>query len=176
MTRALGMTWMLCLTLAVPTAAQPPAGPSPERVAEIRAGAEAGDASAQYLLGRIYHNGAGGVAADLAEAARWYRKAAEAGLVQAQVALGFALVKGEGVAANQQEAARWLLRAAEQGDHLAQLQIAEMYASGQGVPANEAEAIRWNQALVDAGGTFAGFARSAIASLRSEENTSELQS
>src|SRR5262245_625487 len=40
-----------------------------------------------------------------------------------------------------------------------------MYASGQGVPANEAEAIRWNQALVDAGGTFAGFARSAIASL-----------
>ena len=44
-------------------------------LAEIRAGADKGDAKARYELGRAFFSGALGVAKDEAEAVKWFRKA-----------------------------------------------------------------------------------------------------
>jgi hypothetical protein len=51
-----------------------------------------------------------------AEAARWWREAADQGLSQAQFNLGMLYEQGEGVTADYQEAARWYELAAAQGD------------------------------------------------------------
>jgi len=45
----------------------------------LREQAEAGDANAQFHIGSMYENGSG-VRQDYAEAAIWYRKAAERGM------------------------------------------------------------------------------------------------
>lgn len=59
------------------------------------------------------------VGEDLAEAARWYRKAADRGDAGAQSILGYAYIRGEGVEKNLTEAARWLRKAAKQGEYWA---------------------------------------------------------
>ena len=56
---------------------------------KLRERANAGEAEAQWLLGLMYEKG-GGVPQDLAQAAQWYRKAAEQGNVAAQCSLGWA--------------------------------------------------------------------------------------
>ena len=77
----------------------------------LRELADAGNAHAMYLLGRMY---AGGIATvrDDAEAARWYRKGADAGDINATAGLAIALLDGRGVAADQQEGLRLLRSAA----------------------------------------------------------------
>ena len=57
-------------------------------LAEIRAGADKGDAEARYELGRAFFSGALGVAKDEAEAVKWFRKAAEQNLTDAQFQSG----------------------------------------------------------------------------------------
>ena len=52
----------------------------------------------------------------MAEAASWYRKAAEQGDVPAQLALGKCYAYGRGVPENKEEAILWLGRAFEKGD------------------------------------------------------------
>lgn len=68
--------------------------------------ADAGDVSAQYMLGFSYASGIG-VDKNPAEAARWYRKAAEQGLAMAQKNLAELLASGNGVARNYIEAYKW---------------------------------------------------------------------
>jgi TPR repeat protein len=60
-------------------------------LAEIRAGADKGDAKAQYELARPFFSGTLGVAKDEAEAVKWYRKAAEQNVADAQYNLGVLL-------------------------------------------------------------------------------------
>ena len=67
-------------------------------LAEIRAGADKGDAEARYELGRAFFSGALGVAKDEAEAVKWFRKAAEQNYARAQYNLGLRYIKGQGVA------------------------------------------------------------------------------
>ena len=57
-----------------------------------------------------------GVAKDDAEAARWYRMAAEQGNPDAQFNLGLSYAKGQGVAKDNAEAVHWYRLAAEQGN------------------------------------------------------------
>lgn len=57
----------------------------------LRAKAEKGDAAAQNNLGRLYADGEG-VPKDSAEAASWYREAADQGYAEAQFNLG--VIKG----------------------------------------------------------------------------------
>ncbi|MBR4985961.1 MAG: sel1 repeat family protein, partial [Proteobacteria bacterium] len=71
-------------------------------------------ANAQYSLGLLYQKGEG-VAQDKAQAAEWYRKAAEQGLGVAQYSLGLLYQKGEGVAQDKAQAVEWIRKAAEQG-------------------------------------------------------------
>src|SRR5947208_17176563 len=64
---------------------------------EVKAKAEAGDAESEVELGRRYDKGEG-VVKNHAEAAKWYRKAAEQNYAEAQDNLGVYYERGEGVA------------------------------------------------------------------------------
>jgi hypothetical protein len=64
-------------------------------------------------LAALYASGRG-VAKNDAEAARWYRKAAEKGSSTAMSKLGDMYAQGRGVAKNDAEAARWYRWAAEE--------------------------------------------------------------
>ena len=57
-------------------------------LADVRAKAEKGDAQSQYQLGHAFANGSLGVAKDQVEAVKWFRKAAEQNLADAQDYLG----------------------------------------------------------------------------------------
>src|SRR6266576_2632948 len=83
-------------------------------LAEIRAGADKGDAKAQYELGRAFFSGTLGVAKDEAEAVKWFRKAAEQNAAGDQDLFGVLYAKSQGVAKNKAEAVKWYRKAAEQ--------------------------------------------------------------
>lgn len=85
-----------------------------------RRAAQEGDAASQFCLGTCYLAGAGGVAADRKEAAKWLQKAAEHGHVQAQFTIGCLYGDGDGVEQDTEEAMKWFGMAAEQGDADAQ--------------------------------------------------------
>jgi len=70
---------------------------------------------------------------DLPEAFRWYRRAAEAGSIEAAVAMGTAHYLGRGQTKDAAEAARWYREAARAGDVGAQYLLASMYEQGDGV-------------------------------------------
>ena len=57
-----------------------------------------------------------GIAKNDAEAAKYFRLAAEQGLANAQLRLAVAIGMGRGVAKSEEEGTRWLRKAAEQGD------------------------------------------------------------
>jgi TPR repeat protein len=107
--------------------------------------ARAGDAEAQYNLGRIYHHGIG-VKQNNTEAADWYRRAAEQGHSDAQNSLGMLLV------ADQRDypgAAQWFALAARQGNADAQYNLGVIYYSGLGV--NYEFAAHWFQLAAQQG-------------------------
>ncbi len=76
--------------------------------------AEQGLASAQTILGAMYHHGQG-VPQDYIQAVKWYRLAAEQGEAYAQFILGDMYERGEGVPQDYAEALKWYRLAAEQG-------------------------------------------------------------
>ena len=86
----------------------------PDNIPQLMDEADAGNVISQYNLGLCYAEG-NGVEVDLAEAVRWFRKAAEQGMPQAQFNLGLCLSRGAGVAKNEVEGAMWLNSAAQQG-------------------------------------------------------------
>jgi TPR repeat protein len=104
--------------------------------------AEAGDASAQYRLGRMYENG-NGMAQSAFKAVERYRKAAEQNFAQGQYALGRMYAAGEGVRQDYSQAIRCFLNAAAQGNPLAQNRLGVMYENGQGIETNLVEAYKW---------------------------------
>jgi TPR repeat protein len=77
--------------------------------------ASRGQAEAQWLIADCLLEGVG-VTRDLAQAAGWFRKAAEQNLALAQRSLANRYLRGEGVPRNQAEALRWYRLAAAQGD------------------------------------------------------------
>jgi TPR repeat protein len=101
---------------------------------EVRAKAEAGDADSQVELGLRYEQ---------VQAAKWYRKAAEQNLAEAQYNLGVCYGKGEGVAEDQVEAVKWYRKAAEQNYATAQYNLSVRYATGGGVAKDNREAYKW---------------------------------
>jgi hypothetical protein len=68
--------------------------------------AEAGDPEAQHYVGEIYEKGMG-IDPDYAEAARWYRMAAEQGFTRSMVNLAYFYEQGLGVEQDLQEALKW---------------------------------------------------------------------
>jgi hypothetical protein len=81
---------------------------------EVKITAIDGDADAQFELAGLYARG-DVVEQNLAEAVKWYRKAAEQGHDSAQYKLGLAYQKGKGVPKSETEAYIWLNISAENG-------------------------------------------------------------
>ena len=81
---ALLLAGLACLSFVF---GQEPKAPAGESLESLRVRGEKGDAAAQNSLGTVYYEGRG-VARDYAEAARWYRKAAEQGHASGQLNLG----------------------------------------------------------------------------------------
>ena len=75
---------------------------------------------------------------NLVSAISYYRKAAEAGYIPAQLRLAFLLDYSE----ENEEAVKWYRAAAERGEAEAELGLARMYASGDGLEKNLEEAQR----------------------------------
>jgi TPR repeat protein len=107
-----------------------------------------GDDDAQFSLGYIYAQG-NGVKQDYAEAAQWFRKAAEQGNISAQTDLAFLYAQGNGVGQDYAEAARWFEKAAGQGDAVAQYNLGLLYADGKGVKQSWQYAAQWFRAAAD---------------------------
>jgi uncharacterized protein len=105
--------------------------------------AEQGDADCQAKLGWFYEDGVSGVKEDHEQAIIWYRKAAEQGLISAQMALAATYEGGYHVPQDYAEAAKWYERAAERGDPRAQGRISLFYWSGKGVPKDLVRAHMW---------------------------------
>ena len=126
---------LLCLISSVSSA-------TPD-FAQTKARAVQGIASAQYNLGIMYDLG-DGIPKDQAEAAKWYRKAAEQGYAEAQYNLGVKYRRGEGVPQDYAEAAKWYREAAEQGNTGAQCNLGVLYSKGNGVSQDFTEAYVWS--------------------------------
>ena len=95
-------------------------------LAEIRARAEQGNAVAQSALGSVFLVGGLGVAKDEAEAARWFRQAAEQNHREAQYRLSTCYHEQLGVAKDDAEAYKWSLLAAAQGDESAKRLMSQL--------------------------------------------------
>jgi TPR repeat protein len=132
------------------------------RTASLRPEVANGDAQAQTNLGRNYECGLLGFSQDFAEAAEWYRKAAEQGFAKAQYNLGTLYQFGRGVLQDFALAAIWYRKAAEQGDALAQFCIGALYHDGQGVPQNYAQAAAWYRKAAEKANAFAEYRLSSL--------------
>lgn len=97
------------------------------------------DPRCHYALGVLYSNGEG-VERSFKEAAKWYEKAAEGGIVPAMRAIGFAYANALGVPEDFDKAAKFLVPACEAGDMAACVTLAEIYAMGHGGGTREAAA------------------------------------
>lgn len=86
-----------------------------EVVDAVRQQAEQGVALAQAKLASIYLLGRDGVEKDEPQAALWMEKAANQGLVDAQVVMGAMYDRGLGVVANRDKSNQWYEKAAAKG-------------------------------------------------------------
>lgn len=103
-----------------------------------------------HLIGYAYYMGRG-VPRNFAEAAKWYRLAADQGVVEAQCNLGQMCQVGEGVDQSCKEAIHLFQSAADKGDAQAQHSLGEMHREGLGVPQNHKEAAKWWRLAADQG-------------------------
>jgi localization factor PodJL len=116
----------------------------------LRSAASAGDAAAAYEIGVRYAEGHG-VPADLAEAARWFERAAGKGLAPAQFRYGTLLEKGQGVKKDLGEARRFYLAAAAKGNAKAMHNLAVLYAEGIDGRPDYGAAAEWFRKAADRG-------------------------
>ena len=137
--------------------------------------AQQGNTEAQFSLGSLYENSTG-AQQDKAKAVYWYRKAAEAGHIQAlenlnrmgqhlkrigqqgnaddQFALGemyFYYEIGTDIRQDSREAANWYRKAAEQGHVEAQYKLGGMFEHGWGVQKDYTEAVNWYRKAAEQG-------------------------
>ena len=132
-------TLLLASSVAVVQLATQQTKADQKPIEEVKAKAEAGDAESQVELGLRYDRGEG-VVKDHAEAAKWYRKAAEQNFAAAQYNLGVCYERGDGVAEDRVEAVKWYRKAAEQNFAAAQDNLGICYEYGRGVAEDPVEA------------------------------------
>ena len=111
---------------------------------ELTTDARAGEASAQFWLGRMYETGRG-VRKNEQEAITWYRKSARQDFLEAQFRLGEIFEGGVGVDKNEEIAVAWYQLAADRknGHDDAQFRLGLMYQEGRGVPKDDQLAVSW---------------------------------
>jgi localization factor PodJL len=152
------------ITGAIPVAPFPSAGarltpvqiPPTERLPDaiggprLRAAALKGDPTAAYEIGVRFAEGKG-VTANLDEAAKWYDRAARAGVVPAVFRLGTFYEKGLSVKKDIDIARRYYLQAAERGNAKAMHNLAVLDADGAGKGADYKSAAQWFRKAADRG-------------------------
>jgi len=85
-----------------------------------------------YRLATDHLQGRNGKAQSDAQAALWFREAAEQGHAPSQVDLGNLYSQGRGVTQGDEQAVSWFLKAAQQGDARGRLFLGNMYEAGRG--------------------------------------------
>ncbi|WP_316226711.1 hypothetical protein [Bradyrhizobium sp. SZCCHNS3052] len=116
----------------------------------LRNAALKGDPTAAYEVGVRFAEGKG-VAANYEEAAKWYDRAAQAGLIPAVFRLGTFYEKGLGVKKDADIARRYYVVAAERGNAKAMHNLAVLDADGGGKGANYKSASQWFRKAAERG-------------------------
>ena len=116
----------------------------------LRAAALKGDPTAAYEIGVRYAEGKG-VASNFDEAAKWYDRAAQAGVIPAVFRLGTLYEKGLSVKKDADIARRYYMQAAERGNAKAMHNLAVLDADGGGKGANYKSASQWFRKAADRG-------------------------
>ena len=116
----------------------------------LRTAALKGDPGAAYEIGLRFAEGKG-VAPNLDEAAKWYDRAAQAGVVPAIFRLGTFYEKGLSVKRDADIARRYYVQAAERGNAKAMHNLAVLDADGGGKGANYKSASQWFRKAADRG-------------------------
>ncbi|MGN6411620.1 MAG: hypothetical protein ACTHK9_09240 [Nitrobacter sp.] len=117
---------------------------------KLRSAALHGDAAAAFEIGARYAEGKG-VAVNYSEAAKWYDRAARAGVVPAMFRLGTLHEKGLGVSKDVDAARRYYLQAAERDNAKAMHNLAVLDADGGGKGANYTSAAQWFRKAAERG-------------------------
>ena len=107
--------------------------------------ANGGDPSAQFVVGKLYDYGNGGLKQNTEVAVRWYQRAADQGYSGAQFNMGNCYQLGEGVKEDKKQAVFWYRQAALQDDADSQYMLGLCYANGEGVDKDNKKAIEWFQ-------------------------------
>jgi localization factor PodJL len=116
----------------------------------LRTAALKGDPNAAYEIGVRFAEGKG-VTASLDDAAKWYDRAAQAGVVPAIFRLGTFYEKGLSVKKDIDIARRYYMQAAERGNAKAMHNLAVLDADGGGKGANYKSAAQWFRKAADRG-------------------------
>jgi localization factor PodJL len=116
----------------------------------LRTAALRGDPTAAYEIGVRFAEGKG-VASNFEDAAKWYDRAAQAGVVPAVFRLGTLYEKGLGVKKDADIARRYYVQAAERGNAKAMHNLAVLDADGGGKGANYKSAAQWFRKAADRG-------------------------
>ncbi|TWB94660.1 localization factor PodJL [Bradyrhizobium macuxiense] len=116
----------------------------------LRTAAIKGDAAAAYEVGVRFAEGKG-VTANVDEAAKWYGRAAQAGVVPAMFRLGTFYEKGLSVKRDFDMARRYYVQAAERGNAKAMHNLAVLDADGGGKGADYKSAAQWFRKAADRG-------------------------
>jgi localization factor PodJL len=135
-----------------PTPVQAPSERLPDAIGGpmLRAAALKGDPAAAYEVGVRFAEGKG-VAPNFDEAAKWYDRAAQAGVVPALFRLGTFYEKGLSVKKDVDIARRYYMQAAERGNAKAMHNLAVLDADGGGKGANYKNASQWFRKAADRG-------------------------
>ena len=119
---------------------------------KLREAALAGNAAAQFEVANRFAEGRG-VAQNVAEAARWFERAAEQDLTPAQFQIASLYEKGRGVKKNLQAARRYYAAAAKGGNAKAMHNLAVLYAEGLAGKSDYATAAMWFRMAANRGVT-----------------------
>ena len=112
--------------------------------------AQGGKAEDQYQLACLYHAGKGTLP-DAVEAAKWCRKAAEQGHLQAMTSLAGSYRDGDGVEEDEGEMLSWLRKAAKLGDADAQFEVSVYLQHRNSDKSDLAEADDWLKKAAEQG-------------------------
>jgi localization factor PodJL len=144
------------ITGSIPNAPLPGQIPQGEQLPDLiggpnlRAAALKGDPTAAYEVGMRFAEGKG-VQPNLEQAAKWYDRAAKAGIIPAVFRLGTLYEKGMGVNKDPDTARRYYIQAAERGNAKAMHNLAVLDADGGGKGPDYKSAAQWFRKAADRG-------------------------
>jgi TPR repeat protein len=146
-----GLSLVLVMFVSLPSFGQN--APQGGSIEQIRARAVAGQADAQYMLGKMYTEGRGASKRRF-EGARWLRKSAEQGYAPAQYMVGYLWTYGGGGILPTDKPADikpgiWFRKAAQQGHAGAQRELGKGYLYQ--TPENPTEAAAWLRKAAERG-------------------------